>query len=423
MTMDEMIRDLIADRDAIWHEAKRLWDRRDQLTAAESADYEAKNARLGELDERIQELHELNIQNQQAEEYRARHAARYGTLHAADTDGGRNVPYTNNGAWRNKSDEDIYWRDFLTGRESRNYVDLDFTGLSAERTSDGRLEVRDLSTTTGSSGLVGQDFRRQMYQHLVESNVMLAAGASVLNTDHGRDIKVPKSTAVGTAAIVGEGSAIAEADGGFGSTTLGAWKYGRFQQATRELIDDSETDIVAYLAQDLGRSLGLASGADYINGTGTNQPTGLIVAAGTGVNGTVASGVAADELIDLMYSVSTPYRDVGVWWMNASTFKYIRKLKASGTGDYLISNLAEGAAPRLLGRPVYLDPAMSALGSANVSIAFGDPRAYFIRQAPVRVERSDDFAFSTDVVSWRAILRADGDLVDLTGAIKVYEGD
>ena len=57
------------------------------------------------------------------------------------------------------------------------------------------------------------------------------------------------------------------------------------------------------------------------------------------------------------------------------------------------------------------------------SIAFGDFSQFFVRLVGgVRFERSDDFAFGSDLVTFRAILRGDGPLVDRTGAIKVYVG-
>ena len=40
----------------------------------------------------------------------------------------------------------------------------------------------------------------------------------------------------------------------------------------------------------------------------------------------------------------------------------------------------------------------------------------------VRFERSDSYAFNTDLVTFRAILRGDGDLVDTTGAVKAFVG-
>ena len=36
----------------------------------------------------------------------------------------------------------------------------------------------------------------------------------------------------------------------------------------------------------------------------------------------------------------------------------------------------------------------------------------------VRFERSDDFAFNTDLVTFRCVVRADGRMLDTTGAVK-----
>ena len=43
--------------------------------------------------------------------------------------------------------------------------------------------------------------------------------------------------------------------------------------------------------------------------------------------------------------------------------------------------------------------------------------------AGVRFERSDDFAFQNDLVTFRAILRGDGILGDQSGAVKHYIGN
>ncbi|MGH3734315.1 MAG: phage major capsid protein, partial [Micromonosporaceae bacterium] len=56
------------------------------------------------------------------------------------------------------------------------------------------------------------------------------------------------------------------------------------------------------------------------------------------------------------------------------------------------------------------------------SVLFGDWSRYFVRMVNgIRFERSDDFAFNTDMVSFRALLRVDGALVDSTGAVKVFQ--
>ncbi len=66
---------------------------------------------------------------------------------------------------------------------------------------------------------------------------------------------------------------------------------------------------------------------------------------------------------------------------------------------------------------------MPAQVTSAKSILFGDFSQYFVRLVGgVRFERSDDFAFGTDLVTFRAILRGDGTLVDTTGAVKYYQG-
>jgi HK97 family phage major capsid protein len=82
-----------------------------------------------------------------------------------------------------------------------------------------------------------------------------------------------------------------------------------------------------------------------------------------------------------------------------------------------------GSPDLLLGKPLVADPFMPALATSALSIAFGDFSQFFVRLVGgVRFERSDDFAFGSDLVTFRAILRADGTLVDQTGAIKLYKG-
>jgi hypothetical protein len=41
----------------------------------------------------------------------------------------------------------------------------------------------------------------------------------------------------------------------------------------------------------------------------------------------------------------------------------------------------------------------------------------------VRFERSDDYAFGNDQIAFRAIVRADGELADQTGSVKLFVGN
>jgi HK97 family phage major capsid protein len=157
------------------------------------------------------------------------------------------------------------------------------------------------------------------------------------------------------------------------------------------------------------------------------KPDGVIHGAtlgktgGTGVSGAFSS----DDLIDLFFSVIAPYRrsPAATWMMADSSIATARKLKDT-TGQYIWQpGLQAGVPDTILGKPVLTEPNMAAVATSAKSVLFGDMSTYFVRLAGgIRFERSDDFAFDTDLVTFRALLRADGALVDQTGAVKYYAG-
>jgi len=198
-------------------------------------------------------------------------------------------------------------------------------------------------------------------------------------------------------------------------------------QASSELLSDTGVDLEGYLAMQAGRALGNAFGVHAITGDGSSKPTGIVTSASTGKTGGtgVAGAFTADDLIDLYYSVIAPYRNSTScgWMMRDASLGAARKLKDS-TGQYLWQpSIQVGAPDTLLGKPVHTDPNVAAIGTTAKSVVFGDFSAYFVRMAGgVRFERSDDYAFNSDLTTFRAIIRADGLTVDQTGALKVFAG-
>ena len=142
------------------------------------------------------------------------------------------------------------------------------------------------------------------------------------------------------------------------------------------------------------------------------------VTGGTGQSG----APTADELIDLFFSVIPEYRRAGTWMMFDATWSGVRKLKDKDD-MYLIDRLGSGGELSLLGHPVVIDTNVADTGVSVKSVLFGDFSAYYIRDVrELRVERSDDYTFNQDLVTFRALLRTDGDLIDTSGAIKHYLG-
>jgi HK97 family phage major capsid protein len=297
------------------------------------------------------------------------------------------------------------------------------------------IEQRSLVTTTGG-GLLATSFWSQLQRHLVASSSILAAGATVIQTETGEPLKVPKTTAFSTASLITEGATIPISDPGLGSAQLDAYKFGFRVEVSYELAADNNFDLLAFLAEQSGLAIGNAFGTFAITGTGTAQPTGILTGATLGVTGPTgtatslgsqtAVGQGADLLIDLQGSLAGPYArsESAAWLMRQSTLQIVKKLRDS-TGRYIFSAdivPGSGSAGTILGRPVYTDEAMPAMAANAKSIIYGDISKYWVRQVgAIRFERSDEFAFDRDIITFRGLARLDGELIDTSGAIKFFQ--
>jgi len=389
--VNEYIQRQVEQRQRVWEAAKALLDtaaeaKRD-LTAEEESSYKKMNDELNERAARIDAL--------------KADAEREAKIEAATRDIVSQVrPETR----APKGDEEVL-RAMGRG-ELRGYT----------------FETRDVvKTSTGSP--VPTSFFNQVIAQARLVGPMLDV-ATVLRTAGGENLQIPSQAGWSTAAITGEGTAISESDPTFNSfITLGAYKYSFLLQLSRELIEDSGVDILSFIATQTGNAIGYAVNAALTTGSGTNQPNGIVTAAASAVTGTTSGPTfSADDLVTLAYSLDGAARRLpGVgWMMNTASLGVVRKLKDNG-GRYIFEpSLADGN-DRVLNYPVFENPAMASNASATKSVIFGHLPSYYVRMAGgLRLDRSDDYAFNTDLVTFRATMRVDGNLPQ-TSHVKFYK--
>ena len=389
--MNEYIQRQVEQRQRVWEAAKALLDtaaeaKRD-LTAEEESSYKKMNDELNERAARIDAL--------------KADAEREAKIEAATRDIVSQVrPETR----APKGDEEVL-RAMGRG-ELRGYT----------------FETRDVvKTSTGSP--VPTSFFNQVIEQARLVGPMLDT-STVLRTAGGENLQIPSQAGWSTAAITGEGTAISESDPTFNSfITLGAYKYSFLLQLSRELIEDSGVDILSFIATQTGNAIGYAVNAALTTGSGTNQPNGIVTAAASAVTGTTSGPTfSADDLVTLAYSLDGAARRLpGVgWMMNTASLGVVRKLKDNG-GRYIFEpSLADGN-DRVLNYPVFENPAMASNASATKSVIFGHLPSYYVRMAGgLRLDRSDDYAFNTDLVTFRATMRVDGNLPQ-TSHVKFYK--
>ena len=282
--------------------------------------------------------------------------------------------------------------------------------------------VNALQEGTDSEGgyLVPDEYERTLVEALEEEN-MFRQLAKVIRTSSG-DRKIPVVATKGTASWIDEEGAYTESDDSFGQVAIGAYKVGTMIKVSEELLNDSVFDLESYIAKEFARRIGAKEEEAFFTGDGSGKPLGILAATGgaeTGVTAASSTAVTADELMDLFYSLKSPYRKKAVWVLNDSTIKAVRKLKDS-TGQYLWQpSLVAGTPDTLLGRPMKTSAYMPVIAAGAKTIAFGDFSYYWIADRQGRsFKRLNELYAANGQVGFLGFQRVDGKLV-LSEAVKV----
>ena len=391
--MKEYIERQVEQRQRAWEAAKALLDKaaseKRDLTAEEEQSYQRMNAELNERAARIEAL--------------KADAEREAKIEAATREISGQVRPTQKAA---AGDAEVL-RSMARG-ETRSFT----------------FETRDVVKTSAGAPVPTSFYDQVILQARLVGPMLDTS--TVLRTAGGENLQIPSQAGWSTAAITGEGTAIDESDPTFNSfITLGAYKYSFLVQLSRELIEDSGVDILAFLATQTGNALGFKVNNDLTVGSGTNAPRGVVTASALGkTGGTGVTGqFTADNLIDLAYSLDGAARRLpGVgWMMNTASLGAVRKLKDTA-GYYIFSPALADGNDQLLNFPVYENPAVASQATAAKSVLFGHLPSYYVRMAGgLRLDRSDDYAFNADLVTFRATMRVDGNLPQ-TSHIKHFLG-
>ena len=305
-----------------------------------------------------------------------------------------------------------------TGRASAEYKSAFWNAMRS-----GQIAQNSLQIGTDSKGgfLVPEEFERTLLDGLEEENVIRQLAKVITSSN---DQKIPIVATKGTASWVDEEGAIPESDDSFGQVTLSAFKVATTIKVSSELLQDSAFDMAAYIAQGFARRIGNCEEEAFISGNGTGKPTGILNATGgaqLGVTTAAAAAITLDELLDLFYSLKSPYRRKAVFLMNDGTVKAIRKLKDT-TGNYLWQpSIKEGTPDTILSRPIYTSAFIPELKAGAKTVAFGDFDYLWIADRQGRTfKRLDELYAKNDQIGFLATQRVDAKVI-LGEAIKVLQ--
>lgn len=308
-----------------------------------------------------------------------------------------------------------------TGRASDEYKNAFWKSMR----SKSSFEIKNaLEEGTDSEGgyLVPDEFEQKLVESLEEENIFRKL-ANVIQTSSG-DRKIPVVATKGTASWVDEEGTIPESDDSFSQVSIGAYKLATLIKVSEELLNDSVFNLESYIATEFGRRIGNKEEEAFIVGDGTGKPTGILTSSGGGQLGkttTSTTSITFDDIIDLYYSLSSPYRKNASFIMNDSTVKAIRKLK-DGSGNYIWQpSMTAGVPDTILNCPVYTSTYVPAISAGNKTVVFGDYSYYWIADRQGRsFKRLNELYAVTGQVGFVASQRVDGKLI-LPEAVKYLQ--
>lgn len=269
------------------------------------------------------------------------------------------------------------------------------------------------SVDTGAGYLLAPaEVQKQILKDIIEMSPFRAL-ATVRNIG-GDSFKQPKrTTAAGAARRVGEvEQRVNTGDPAYGLIEFKAPELFARGEISQQMLEDSDYDLVAELQGEFSEQFAVKEGTEYLVGTGVNgQCEGLLTAANVGevVSGN-ASQITADGLINLFYSLKTPYARNSTWLLQRLTIAEIRKLK-DANNQYLWTPGITGTTPNTILGATYSEmPDMPAIAAGTYPVAFGDWKKAYIIVDRIGLSMQTDFTTMADfgVVVFRARRRVGG---------------
>lgn len=299
---------------------------------------------------------------------------------------------------------DQYKRTFWNAMRRKNYFDVD--------------NALQIGTDSEGGYLVPDEFESTLVEALEEENFFRSI-ATVIQTSSG-DRKIPVVASKGEAAWIDEEGAFTESDDTFSQVSIGAYKVGTMIKVSDELLNDSAFNLEAYISKEFGRRIGAKEEEAFLAGDGTGKPTGIFHTSGGAADGTTTStaNISFEDVMDLFYSVKSPYRKKAVWVLNDTTVKALRKLK-DNNGNYIWQpSVQTGQPDMILNRPYQTSSYVPEVEAGKKVMAFGDFSYYWIADRQGRsFKRLNELFAATGQVGFLASQRVDGRLV-LPEAVK-----
>lgn len=236
---------------------------------------------------------------------------------------------------------------------------------------------RALGITTDADGgyTIPKAFASSVIEKLNKETLMRKI-SSVISTSS--TTQIPVEATRPSFAWLAEAAAFSEANATFSKIELNAHKCGGVIKLSTEILEDSSIDIENYIRNKMYDALSDLEEQAFLNGTGTNQPTGVCNGLTASVTTATQTTIKYEEVLDLYYALAKSYRANACFIVSDSFEKQLRLIKDSNGMPIWQPALSAGAPNTLLGRPIYTSEFLPAVAKDAMPAIFGDFSYYQI---------------------------------------------
>lgn len=327
-----------------------------------------------------------------------------------------------------KIDETIQTMDNVKGMEKREI-----------KVNDKKEEIR-------SQEVINNEELREIFEKRVAMNTVVSAeGGIVINevlsgeiikqlkdrstiysffdgTTIAGDLKIPKQTGTGTASWVVEGTTPDSTPKATIPTLeilkLGQNRLYRESALTQSMMNVQELDLSSFVKTDIAETMGDAIEVAIFNGSGVDQPTGLI--GGIKVANKLTVEVRGVVTIEDLKKCKGKFKKSALigakWFMHADTLLLLDLLKDADGRPLLQPDLTKTSDYTILGIPVELTDAIdnTTVTGAKCLIVLASPKAYHTNtQKTIALTVYDDSSYKrAGLVGYGADMYMDGKVKD-----------
>lgn len=279
-------------------------------------------------------------------------------------------------------------------------------------------------------------------------NLLDGSTVRILETATGNVLPYPTNNDTNEAwTIVGEGAQVSDqgqtpnyttqgsaptgqpGDIGLGSIPLNAYKGTTgLIRVSLELLQDSAFNLESFLTDAFAVRLGRGYEYYLTNGTGTNQPSGIlpqiaasgavpVVAAGSSANdgsaNTGANSIGYQDIINLIHAVDPTYRQGAKFMFNDQTLRFLRTLLDKFGRPYWQPSVKDGDPDTFAGYQYVINQSFPTIAASAVTVAFGQWSKFIVRKVrDLQVLRLDERFADFGQVAYVGFSRIDSKLID-----------